>query len=1359
MKHEMSLWHPVSAIQRSLWLQYRLYPETRGERNIAFCVRVLGRLRATSLRSALNSLAVRHPILRVQFGESGGEPSQRLVQDATIEVASFDVAHLDELELKRRIAGDAGKPFDIAEAPLVRAAIYGLRDRQSILLLVFDHLICDGWSFWRLIDELGKILEGDESALISDSAGSREVDYFAYVHEQKKWLQSKAAKKQLDYWRQALVRDCPALELPTDRSRGMGHAAGSDHVVRVLPSGLTSGLRQLAKKQGVTLYVVLLSAYFILLHRLANEDCVGVGSPLPARGNGQWDQIAGTFINTAPLRAIFKPRLTVQGLLHQVRSAVFGALRNQQYPFNELVEQLNPPRVHNRSPYFQNLFVFQNARGATDVLTLMVGGGSSQGATTVFWGGHEVAYWDKPPLDRGAAVDLVLQATEFGKEILTSFAYASPLFSKETIERWVGYWVRLLEGMVADQSQEVGRIDMVDDAERHRVVEEWNATAAEYPQDKCIHELFEAQAERTPDAVAVVHEEQRLTYAELNARSNRLAHHLRGLGVRPDDRVAIWVERGVGMVVGLLAVLKAGGAYVPLDPSYPVERLGYMLADSAPVAVLTDAVSRHVVGQHAESLPVIELGDEAAWQHEPASNPDGAAIGLTPRHLAYVIYTSGSTGMPKGVMAAHQGLSNLVAAQAQSLRVKAHSRILQFASFSFDACAFEVVMALCKGASLWIPSHGVLASEALSDSVARWNITHAVLPPAVLGTLSEETRLGTLNTLIVAGEASSAELVRRWASDRRYINAYGPTEATIWASVYECGGDERSDPPIGRPISNTQIYLLDEQGSPVPIGVVGELYIGGAGVARGYLDRPELTAERFVADPFAREPGARMYRTGDLGRWLPGGNIEFLGRNDFQVKIRGFRIELGEIEARLGEHGGVRDAVVIAREAGSGDKRLVAYYTGDAAVRAEDLRSHLAGHLPDYMMPAAYVRLERLPLTPNGKLDRKGLPAPGGDAYAARAYEAPQGEVEEQLAAIWCELLKLERVGRHDNFFELGGHSLLAVQLVSALKQNGTDIALAQVFTHPTIAALTDEYTAERNGLHEFGVVSLRTEGRERPLFLVHEVSGEVLPWGARLTRSIDADIPVYGLDAEPAKAVTLHTMQGMASRLVRAIRVVQARGPYRIAGWSFGGTLAYEIAMQLLGEDEVVEFLGLFDTHYGFGMGEVESHMRDDEILRLLIARTEPSPEVIKKLDTVEAGDFPALWQRCQELALVPARVASVTDLRQYFSRYRVRIEANRAYEADPICVPVHLFTAEGSLSSDSSRGWNKVLPDERLSIIPVPGDHYSMMEDPHVATLGIELSRCIRRRASSRLFPSAPVSISSMVLRTPGNPSSSTP
>ena len=642
---------------------------------------------------------------------------------------------------------------------------------------------------------------------------------------------------------------------------------------------------------------------------------------------------------------------------------------------------------------------------------------------------------------QSAKFDVTLILQEANGTIRGGLEYAAALFEPGTIKRYVGYFYRLLEGMVAQEWEIVDRLGILSQREREQVLFEWNETGITYPSNKLIHELFAEQVEKTPEAPAVEFEGRQLTYVELNRQANRLAHYLQTLGVKQEARVAICVERGLEMIVGLLAILKAGGAYVPLDPAYPQERLQYMLEDSEPVALLTQAHVMKQLGPLPTGLPTLDLAD-AAWNSQQESNP--TSLGLLPEHLAYVLYTSGSTGKPKGVMVSHQNLVSSTFARKRTYGKL--GRFLLLSSISFDSSVAGVFGSLLSGGTLII-AHGDLVHDPLRlfQQIESLRVESLLSIPSLYQYLLDYSADGDqkryLSRVIVAGEVCPPELVAKSAQQYPRVevfNEYGPTEGTVWASVYRCTHPlSRQSVPIGRPIANTRLYILDAYGEPVPVGVAGELYIGGAGVTRGYLHRPELTAERFIPDPYAGQAGARMYKTGDIGRWLADGELEFVGRNDDQVKIRGFRIELGEIAARLQEHPAVEEAAVIAREDTAGEKRLVAYYCpasqhvfSDLESFLSDVRLFLRQHLPEYMVPAAYVRLESLPLTPNGKLDRRALPAPQGNAYAVRRYEPPQGDLETALAAIWAEMLKLERVGRHDDFFALGGQSLLALRVL-----------------------------------------------------------------------------------------------------------------------------------------------------------------------------------------------------------------------------------------------------------------------------------------------------------------------------------------
>ncbi|HYH78482.1 MAG TPA: amino acid adenylation domain-containing protein, partial [Longimicrobium sp.] len=1001
-------------------------------------LRLHGALDRDALRRALDGIVARHETLRTVFHLADGEPEQRITsaEKSGFELVEHDLAgHAEaDAELRRLMTDEATAPFDLARGPLIRGRLIALSDDDHVLLVTLHHIVSDGWSMGVLVHELsalyGAFSRGEASPL-----PALPVQYADYAAWQRRWVTGDVLRQQSDYWT-ATLADAPALlELPADRARPALQSFDGALANVVLDEALTAALKALSRRHGTTLFMTLLAGWAAVLGRLSGQTDLVVGTPSANRGRAEIEGMIGFFINTLALRLDLSGSPTVGELLGRTRARALEAQQHQDIPFEQVVDLVQPTRSLAHSPLFQVMFTWQNA--ATERLEL-------PGLTVGSVG---------PVAHTTARFDLSLALGEAGGRIVGAVAYATALFDAGTVERHLGYLRRVLEEMVADDARPVERLALLPPAERAQVVEAWNATDAEYPRELCVHELVEAQAARTPDAVALVFAGDTLSYAALNARANKLAHHLRTLGVGPDARVAICVERGLEMVVGLLGVLKSGGAYVPLDPAYPVDRLRFMLEDSAPAAVLTQAS----LGGSLDGLftgadvPVLDLDTDGAgeWSTAPETNPDRG--GLTPEHLAYVIYTSGSTGRPKGVAIAHRNTTNFLAWGRESFDRDVLDRTLFTTSLNFDLAVFECFVPLTVGASV----HIVRDALALATSDVEVTLINTV-PSAMKALVDSGSVPRGVHTVNMAGEPLKQALVERIFATtdvQRVCNLYGPSETTTYSTWVEMRRGEGFAPHVGRPIHNTRVYVLDARGEPVPVGVAGELCIGGEGVARGYLNRPALTADRFVPNPFSAQPGARLYRTGDLARWRPGGTIDFLGRNDHQVKVRGFRIELGEIEARLAEHPGVREAVVMAREDVPGDTRLVAYYVGDDAQDAQSLRTHLSERLPEYMLPAAFVWLEALPLTPNGKLDRKALPSPEGGAFVTRGYEAPLGEREEALAAIWSELLGVDRVGRWDNYFELGGHSLRAVQLVSRVRQAlGMDVALGEVFERPVLA-------------------------------------------------------------------------------------------------------------------------------------------------------------------------------------------------------------------------------------------------------------------------------------------------------------------
>jgi amino acid adenylation domain-containing protein len=1023
---------PLSFAQQRLWFLAQLDGASESY-HMPLALHVRGPLDRAAWQQALDALFARHEALRSTFVSVEGQPQvQLLPADTGVPLRWHDLRGVPHAQAQlARLSHEAvHASFDLAQGPLIHACGIQVADEEHVVLLTQHHIVSDGWSIGVLTRELSALYAASVGAQ-ADPLPSLAVQYPDYAAWQRQWLTGERLQAQSDYWR-ATLADAPVLlALPTDRPRPAQQSfAGAQVPVRI-DAATTQALKRLSAEHGTTLFMTVLAAWSAVLARLSGQHDVVIGTPSANRHHPQIEPLIGFFVNTLALRVDLSGEPDTAQLLARVRRTTLDAQAHQDLPFEQVVEIVQPPRRLNHTPLFQVMLAWQS---------------------------NETGQWRLPGLTATPAeleyevvkFDLELNLSEAGDEIIGSLGYATALFERSTIERHVGYLQTMLRAMVACPQQSVATLELLSPAERQLLQQTWNATQRDYPSHLCIHQLFEAQVERTPEAPALVYEDQTFSYAQLNTQANRLAHQLIKLGVKPDARVAICAERSPAMVVGLLAILKAGGAYVPLDLSYPGERLAHILADAAPNIVLADAAGRAALGEAA--LAEYTVLDPATLPALPDTNPSVAA--LTARHLAYVIYTSGSTGTPKGVMVEHRGVVNLALAQIACFGVQPASRVLQFASFSFDASASEIWMAFGSGAALYLPPEAARQDRhALWDYLASHAITHATLPPALLQHGADLSSFGPSLTLILAGEAPSATLVRDLAEQGTVLNAYGPTETTVCATAWRGARDFSGEVPIGRPIANTRIYLLDAHGQPVPLGAVGELYIGGAGVARGYLNRPELTAERFVRDPFVGEPDARLYKTGDLARYLPDGNLEFLGRNDEQVKIRGFRIEPGEIEACLTAHPQVRDAVVLATGEGSA-KRLVAYVQAEADEQlASTLRAQVAARLPEYMVPSAFVRLDSWPLTPNGKLDRRALPAPDDAALAHQAYEAPQGELETTLAAIWAELLGVKQVGRHDSFFALGGHSLLAVRLMNRVRGLGADVPLATLFAAPTLVA------------------------------------------------------------------------------------------------------------------------------------------------------------------------------------------------------------------------------------------------------------------------------------------------------------------
>ncbi|HEV7587864.1 MAG TPA: amino acid adenylation domain-containing protein, partial [Longimicrobium sp.] len=929
--------------------------------------------------------------------------------------------------------------FDLEQGPVIRGRLVRMAEDDHVLLVTMHHIAADGWSAGLLLGELGTyyrvFLEG-----APDPLAPLPVQYADYAAWQRRWLEGDALQPQADYWRDALAGAPELLELPTDHPRPAQQDLTGAAAWITLDEALTAGLKALSRRHGTTLFMTLLAGWAAVLARLSGQAEVVVGTPAANRGRREIEGLIGFFINTLAIRVDLGGSPTVAELLGRVKARALGAQQHQDIPFERVVEQVQPSRSLAYSPLFQAVLAWQNTPGGDLELP-----GLTLGAV------------DAEP-HVSAKYDLSLGLEEVDGRIEGGLRYATSLFEHATVERWLGYLRNVLAAMVADDAQAVDRLPLLPAAELRQVVEDCNRTGREYPRDVCLHTRFERHAAERPDAVALEWDGLALTYAELDARANRLARHLAGRGVGPESRVGVLLERSAELVVAILAILKAGGCYVPLDPAYPAGRLRLMLADAGARVLVTRGDLASSVG--AEGVEAVSL--DAAAEAIASQSPEAVESGATAQNLAYIVYTSGSTGLPKGVMVSHRTVVQLVVG-TDYVRFGPGDRIAQASNASFDALAFEVWGAFLNGATLvGIPRDVLLSPHAFGAFLRGHEITTLYQTTALLNQLSREQPdvFAPLREVLFGGQQVDADAVRRILAaggPGRLLHMYGPTETTAWCSCAEVAevAEGALTVSVGRPTGNQRIYLLDHALQPVPVGVPGEAYVGGGGVVRGYLDRPALTAQRFVPDPFAAEPGARMYRTGDRLRRMADGTLEFVGRIDEQVKIRGFRIEPGEVESALAAHPWVDEARVVVREDQPGEPRLVAYVVGE--VNAHELHEFLAETLPDYMVPVAFVVLDRIPLTPSGKLDRPALPAP---EYAGREdrYVAPGTPVEEALAGIWAEVLKVDRVGVGDDFFALGGHSLLIMRLVARARDAfGVEVSIRTVFAAPTLGAMAAE--------------------------------------------------------------------------------------------------------------------------------------------------------------------------------------------------------------------------------------------------------------------------------------------------------------
>jgi amino acid adenylation domain-containing protein len=1050
---------PLSFAQQRLWFLDQLEPNT-SIYNIPDTHYFEGPLNLDALERSLTEVVRRHEILRTTFESPKGEPVQVIAEVQPQKLELIDLSHLPETECEaeaQRMADEeAQQPFDLSRGPLFRFRLLRLDEERHILLLNMHHIISDGWSLGVLGRELGALYEA-YSAGKSSPLPELTLQYADFAVWQREWLQGDVLEKQLTHWREQLGGELPILDLLTDRPRPVMQTYVGSSVRMELSLETTEQLKQIGRESGATLFMTLLAGFNVLLWRYTRQTDILVGSPIANRNRTEVEGLIGFFVNTLVLRSKLRPEISFRELLAQVRETTLGAYGHQDVPFEKLVEELQPERSLNRQPLFQVLFTLQVAEG------IALEGLDSGWMQTK----RETAKFD---------LNLFMGESEHG--LYSGFGYNSDLFDESTAARMLKHFYTLLEEIAANPDARLSELSLMTRQERKQL-EGWNQTRSEYERDLCIHQLVELQAARQPNAVAVVHGEKQFSYGEVNRRANQLAHFLRGHGVGLETSVGVLMERSAEWIVALLAIVKAGGVYVPLDGDYPTQRLRFMIEDAEVRLLLTESGQPKIVAEN-EATEVVYL--DKGWEWLESEDGENLENLTEAENLAYLMYTSGSTGQPKGVGVPHRAINRLVS-NTNYVKFGESDCVAQISNASFDAATFEIWGALLNGSRLVVlEKETALVPAELGRQLVDQQISVMFLTTALFHQVAQTGPevLASLNYMVFGGDAVDARAVQRvleQGKPRHLVNGYGPTEGTTFTTWYEAQETDigARTIPIGRPLSNSEVWVLDQQWQMAPVGVAGELFIGGDGLARGYLGRPELTAEKFVPHPYSKKAGARLYRTGDLVRYQSDGNIEFLRRMDQQVKVRGFRVELGEIESLLNEYWGIVESVVVDKKDSSGNTRLIAYIVPEEGVEptSSEILTFLREKLPAYMLPSAFVTIKELPLTPNGKVDRRALPSPEQiGAEADTDFVAPRTPMEEKVAEIWREILELTQIGVESNFFDLGGHSLLATRVMSQIRERcGVELPLRALFEAPTVASLAARLEAAQPEETELGRV------------------------------------------------------------------------------------------------------------------------------------------------------------------------------------------------------------------------------------------------------------------------------------------------
>jgi len=1296
--------YPLSFAQQRLWFMDRLHPESTFY-NISGAVRLLGELELAALEQALSTVAERHQVFRTRFALNNEEPVQVVEKDARLALEHEDLRPLTpeerEHHFRKKIAAAYRKPFNLNRAPLARAILLRLGEKEHVLFVSMHHIVCDGWSINLLIRELTELYAAFNQGRPS-SLPALPVQYVDYARWQHEYLKGPVLERHLSYWRSQLS-NAPALNLPTDRPRPALESFSGAYCGFVVPLELTAGLKNLARSQSSTLFMVLLAAWETLLYRYSGQADLTLGMPVANRSLPETEGLIGFFVNTLVLRSNLEGTPAFTQVLQQAKEITLEAYDHQDLPFEKLVAHLRPERSLSQTPLFRVMFNWVNMPPASLKFS---------GIT-----------WEPVPQEHLTAnFDLTLTAGEHEGSLRAGFEYSTDLYDEPTIAQMAKHFLMILGAITKNPESPIATMPLLTDQERKQLLLQWNQTGVDFGQMVCVHQLIELQSRQTPDAIAIIADDALITYAELDQRASQIAHWLQSRGVRVETRVGVCQGRSAKMLVVLLGILKAGGAYVPLDPSYPLARLRYMVEDSGLKLLLTETSLR----DHLSSLPAVCVYLDSlteALDHPRTLVP----VAITPANAAYIIYTSGSTGMSKGVVGLHSSVVNQVLWMKAAFNLSSSDRVIHKASASFDASIAEIFAPLAAGSQVIVAGPEAHRDiDSLIRTIKDREVTFIDLPPTLLRALLEHPEIKqctSLRHVVSGGEALAADLQAQATTllSAQIYNTYGPTETTVQSTFWVCSAEPHTrSVPIGRPIANTRVYVLDSNGEPTPVGVDGELCIGGAGLARGYLNRPALTADKFVPDLFSPMAGDRLYKTGDRVRWRRDGALEFLGRIDDQVKVRGFRIEPGEIESTMLAHPQVREVAVVVQDGSGNGKNIVAFVAleKNAQTQVQELRQYAKNLLPFYMRPNHYLLMEQLPLNANGKIDRNSL-SQMQLPDETRKDIVPQTATEKILCRIWADVLKQEEVGVEDDFFALGGHSLLAVNLVSQIARLlRCDVALDKIFEHSTPRQMA-RWISDKNGGHERSALVCMNKGLDQwpPLFLTYPVGGNVLCY-SDLARFINRDKPFYALQAPPDEGPQPRTLEGIAASCLRSIQQRHRGGNYHLGGWSFGGMLAFEMAHQATAAGDPPAALYLIDPPL---LEDLPDEPPDEEMAGLflltLIADFSGGKSInleeLKKNFDPKNNSLEVYLHKAVELGLLPAGTDPLLH-NQSFKIFKRNIRAAHLYRPRKYSGKTLLVLHE----MGHSETWTRLLP-ENTSIIRVPGNHFTMLRGSNAAAM----------------------------------------